>query len=73
MGKTGTAKLVIDGAYSDHNIYTFVGIIEKDGYQRVIVTFIKDTANSKGIYADTVAAPLFEKIAEKVLIHDKVL
>jgi len=73
MGKTGTANMVVDGAYSyDHNVYTFTGVVEKDNYRRVIVTFIKDS-ELKGLYASTTAAPLFNKVAEKLLIHDKVI
>ena len=73
MSKTGTANLLVNGKYSEkHNIYTCAGIIEKDDYQRVIVTFIKEVPN-KRVYASTVAAPLFERIAEKTLIHDKIL
>ena len=73
MGKTGTANLLINGSYQpDHNIYTFAGIIEKGSYKRVIVTFIKNAAQ-KNLYAATVAVPLFEHVAENVLIHDKIL
>lgn len=73
MGKTGTANMVVDGTYSyDHNVYTFSGFIEKDNYKRVIVTFIKDS-KLKNIYASTVAAPLFNRVAEKMLIHEKIL
>ena len=43
-----------------------------DGYQRVIVAFVKE-ATKENAYAATVAAPLFERIAEKTLIHDKVV
>lgn len=73
MGKTGTANMVVDGKYSyEHNVYTFAGIIEKDNYKRVIVTFVKDS-EMHGIYAAQVTAPLFNKIAEKMLIHEKIL
>lgn len=73
MGKTGTANLIIDGKYNpDHNIYTFAGIVQKDDYKRVIVTFIKN-AKKKNLYASQVAVPLFERVMEHVLIHDKVL
>lgn len=72
MGKTGTANLLVDKQYSPtNNIYTFAGIIEQDDYKRVIVTFVKEVKKS-GLYASTVAVPLFEKVAEKTLIHDKV-
>ncbi len=72
MSKTGTANLLVDGQYSpDNNIYTCAGIVQKNDYQRVIVTFVKE-ATKPGAYAATVAAPLFEKIAQKTLIHDKI-
>lgn len=73
MGKTGTANLLIDGKYrSDKNIFTFAGIVEKGSYKRVIVVFIKE-ACKKDIYASTVAVPLFEHIAEKMLIHERII
>jgi len=73
MSKTGTANLLVDGQYdSEKNIYTCAGIVQKDDYQRVIVAFVKE-AQKNNAYASTVAAPLFEKIAEKILIHDKVI
>lgn len=73
MSKTGTANMLIDGKYDpDHNIYTCAGIIEKDDYQRVIVTFVKES-QQKNIYASTVAVPLFESVAERMLIHDRII
>lgn len=73
MGKTGTANMLINGEYvPSKNIYTFAGIVEKDSYKRVIVTFVKEIPQ-KDVYASTIAAPLFERIAEKTLIHDKII
>lgn len=73
MGKTGTANMLVNGEYvPSKNLYTFAGIVEKDDYQRVIVTFIKEIPQ-KDVYASTIAAPLFERIAEKTLIHDKII
>ncbi len=73
MSKTGTANMLINGAYDpEKNLYSCAGIIEKDNYQRVIVTFVKQ-ANKKNIYASTVAVPLFEAIAERMLIHDTII
>ncbi|MGE0206785.1 MAG: peptidoglycan D,D-transpeptidase FtsI family protein, partial [Candidatus Babeliales bacterium] len=73
MGKTGTANMVIDGQYTpDHNTYTFAGIIEKGDYKRVIVTYIQNAA-SKNLYASQVAAPLFMKVAENLVIHEKMV
>ena len=73
MSKTGTANMLIDGQYNtEKNLYTCAGIVEKDNYQRVIVTFVKE-AQRKNIFASTVAVPLFESIAERMLIHDKII
>jgi len=73
MSKTGTANLLVNGKYSqDDNIFTCAGIIEKGNYQRVIITFLKEI-DKKGVYAQSVAVPLFEKIAEKTLINDKII
>ncbi len=78
MSKTGTANILIDGEYNpDRNLYTCAGIIEslsrtEHPYQRVIVVLVKEVPR-KNMYAATVAAPLFDIIAEKVVIHDKAL
>ena len=73
MGKTGTARLITNGKYDPHrHIYTFMAIVEKDAYKRVVVIFIKETAK-KGLLASSIAVPLFEKVAHKMLIHDKII
>lgn len=73
MSKTGTANILEHGHYNaNRNIYTCAGIVQKGSYQRVIVAFVKEAAQ-KDLYASTVAAPLFEHIAEKTLINDKVV
>lgn len=73
MSKTGTANLLINGEYdTQRNLYTCAGIVERDGYQRVIVTFIRE-AHGYNLYASTVAAPLFEQVAQKMLIHEKII
>lgn len=73
MCKTGTANMLENGHYNpDKNIFTCAGIIQKDDYQKVIVVFIKEVAQ-KDLYAATVAAPLFEQIAEKTLIKDRII
>ncbi len=73
MGKTGTARLITNGRY-DHtrHLFTFMGIIEKDSYKRVIVVSIKETTK-RGMLASQIVVPLFEKIAHKMLIHDKII
>jgi cell division protein FtsI (penicillin-binding protein 3) len=73
MTKTGTANLLVNGAYDPtKNIFTCAGIVEKDAYQRVIVVCIHQ-AHGANLYAATVAVPLFEQIAEITLIHDKMV
>jgi cell division protein FtsI (penicillin-binding protein 3) len=73
MSKTGTANILVDGVYNpDKNMYTCAGIVEKGSYQRVIVVFIKQAAQ-KDLYASMVAAPLFETVAEHVLIHERII
>jgi cell division protein FtsI (penicillin-binding protein 3) len=72
MGKTGSANLVIDGVYNpEHSIFTFASIIEKGAYKRVIVTFIKEINKQRGILASSVAVPLSERIAHKMIIRDQ--
>lgn len=74
MGKTGTANLVELGHYNENkNLFTFSGIIEKDNYRRVIITYIKEIESKVQQYASTVVVPLFDHVAEKMLIHDKVI
>ncbi len=70
MGKTGTARMAQKGGYSTtRHLYTFSGIVEKGDYKRVIITFIKEPEREK-LWASQVAAPLFGKIAEKMILHD---
>lgn len=73
MSKTGTANLLVNGNYDQKkNIFTCASIIEKGEYQRVIVSYIKE-ANSPNAYAATIAAPLQKKIAEKMIIHERMV
>ena len=74
MGKTGTANLLENGKYVERkNIYTFAGIIEKDGYKRVMAVYVREPQVKRLLYASMVAVPLFEQVAEKMLIHDKII
>jgi cell division protein FtsI (penicillin-binding protein 3) len=73
MSKTGTANMLINGEYVDtKNRYTCAGIVQKGAYQRVIVTFVQEAARGD-LFAATVTAPLFEEIAERMLIHEKMI
>ena len=65
MGKTGTARLITNGRYDPYrHIFTFMAIVEKDSYKRVVVIFIKETSK-KGLLASSIAVPLFERVAHK--------
>ncbi len=73
LGKTGTARLITNGKYdSTRHIFTFMAIIEKGSYKRVVIVFLKETTK-KGHLASTIAVPLFERVAHKMLIHDKII
>lgn len=79
MGKTGTARSVKNGRYSnkDH-VYTYAGIVEKidpktkKTYRRVIITFVKEPQEKKSvnIWSSQITLPLFSRIAEKMIVHD---
>ena len=73
MSKTGTANLLENGTYSEHkNIFTCASIVEKGPYKRVIVSYITE-ARTPHAHADTVAVPLQKRIAEKMIIHERVV
>ncbi len=71
MGKTGTARCIVNGKYSTQlHQYSFAGIIEQGDYRRVVVTFIKEPEKSS-LWASEVALPLFKSIATRLLTHDR--
>lgn len=71
FGKTGTARLLTNGTYDPKRcMYTFAGIVEKDDYQRIIITWVKE-AHGKNLYAATVAVPLFKRIAQIMVLHER--
>jgi cell division protein FtsI (penicillin-binding protein 3) len=73
MCKTGTANLLENGVYvASKNSYTCAGILKKNKYTRIIVVYIKQ-AETPGLFASQVAVPLFEKVAQKTIIHDKIV
>ncbi len=75
MTKTGSAHLLVNGQYSpDSNIYSCAGIIEKDSYQRVITLYVtKEGAGQKKLWASIIAVPIFQAIAEKMLVHERII
>lgn len=73
MGKTGTARLITNGTYDQtKHIFTFAGILEKGPFKRIIITFIKES-ELKNVDASLIAAPIFQQIAQKVIIHEKLI
>lgn len=72
LGKTGTSNLLQHGTYDDNkHLYTFIGAVQSDDYKRVIVAYIKDSKTAT--YSSVVAAPLFRKLAEAMLLHEQIL
>jgi len=73
MCKTGTANMLVNGEYDKvRNLYTCAGIVERDDYQRVVVAFVKE-ATGYNLFAATVAVPLFERVTEAMLIHERII
>jgi cell division protein FtsI (penicillin-binding protein 3) len=65
-GKTGTAQKIVDGAYSHgHFAASFVGYIERGDKMVTILVSVDDPRPV--YYGGSVAAPLFKRMAEKVL------
>lgn len=66
-GKTGTSQRIIDGAYSNssHNS-SFVGYFPADNPQ-ILITVILNNPKSGEYYGGKVAAPIFQKIAGRIL------
>ena len=71
-GKTGTSNILEHGKYNeDKHLNTFIGYIEKDGYKRVITVYVKES--KKAAYSSIITAPLFNKAAQALLIHDHII
>src|SRR4029078_1283428 len=68
-GKTGTAAKAIKGGYSktDYNV-SFVGFVPSRNPVFTVLVVI-DSPHKVSPYGGTVAAPVFEKIAEAALRH----
>ncbi len=71
-GKTGTARKLIDGRYSDsHHVGSFSGFFPAS-QPRVVITVIVDEARLPGgadAYGSKVAAPSFRTLAEKLIAY----
>ncbi|HEY5619519.1 MAG TPA: penicillin-binding protein [Vicinamibacterales bacterium] len=64
-GKTGTAQKVVNGQYSrsDYNA-SFIGFVPSRKPTFVIVVVIDSPHGNRSYYGSTVAAPVFQRIAE---------
>ena len=67
-GKTGTAKKVVNGSYKGHNNYnvSFVGFAPSRKPKFTIIVVV-DSPHGVPAYGGTVAAPIFQRIAEQAL------
>lgn len=66
-GKTGTAGVIKDGKYVEQeSVLWFVGILSCNNPQ-YIITIVVDGISSSDAFASGIAAPVFRKIAEKII------
>ncbi len=65
-GKTGTTQRLVEGEYSSSShISSFVGYFPADNPEIIITVVVDDPKN--GYYGGKVAAPIFRKIAERII------
>lgn len=65
-GKTGTSQRLIEGEYSSSShISSFVGYFPADNPEIVITIILEEPKN--GFYGGKVAAPVFQKIASRIM------
>jgi cell division protein FtsI/penicillin-binding protein 2 len=66
-GKTGTSQKLVDGEYSKKS-YTasFIGYFPADN-PMIVITVIMDAPKSGSYYGGSVSAPIFKKIAERII------
>ncbi len=65
-GKTGTTQRLIEGEYSSNShISSFVGYFPADNPEIIITIILDDPKN--GYYGGKVAAPVFQKIASRIM------
>lgn len=71
-GKTGTAKKVVNGRYSevDYNV-SFVGFVPSR-QPAFIILVVVDSPHAVPAYGGTVAGPIFKRIAEAALVYQGV-
>jgi cell division protein FtsI (penicillin-binding protein 3) len=67
-GKTGTAKKVVDGVYSDdHRVLSFAGFAPKNPPRIVVVVMIDEPEELR--FGGQAAAPVFRQIVEETLAY----
>jgi cell division protein FtsI/penicillin-binding protein 2 len=67
-GKTGTTQKIIDGVYSsDSHISSFVGYFPAEDPEVLITIILDDPKN--GFYGGKVSAPVFQKIAARIISY----
>ncbi|MBN2620124.1 penicillin-binding protein 2 [candidate division WOR-3 bacterium] len=63
--KTGTSQKVVNGTYSNRSIITtFVGFFPAESPDYLIAILLDEP--KKGLWASTIAAPIFKKIAQSI-------
>ncbi len=67
-GKTGTGMVVVDGAYADGEVGSFIGMAPADAPRYVVAVFAYTPAGSGG----TVAAPAFADMMSHTLLRYRV-
>jgi cell division protein FtsI (penicillin-binding protein 3) len=67
-GKTGTGKLVVDNAYPDSEVGSFIGMAPADAPRYVVAVFAYTPGGNGGV----VAGPAFSQIMSQTLLHYRV-
>jgi len=67
-GKTGTGKVVVDGAYPGSEVGSFIGMAPADAPRYVVAVFAYTPGGNGGV----VAGPAFSQIMEQTLLHYRV-
>ncbi len=67
-GKTGTTRKIINGRYSSrHHVTSFAGFFPASNPRLVISVIVDDPQSSLPAYGGNVAAPVFKKVAQRLI------